>query len=127
MRFRSPRGDDSPIIIIKVGVYHRKLNAVNEADCIDPDLAVLETVVDPLDGRTIEDPSGIREGDPVLADVSEVLVWVPGEPHRRHLRAVFACSSLYHMTLRRTGLRVAAKRNQETPIATVWRAPVPTR
>ena len=56
MGFRPPRGDEVSLVAVPVGVDHRDFQTVDEADGVNPDFAVVETVVYPFDGR----PSKIR-------------------------------------------------------------------
>jgi hypothetical protein len=57
------------LVAIPVGVDHRDFQAVDEADGVDPDFAVIETVVHSLDGRPLENSLGVLEGDLASFDV----------------------------------------------------------
>jgi hypothetical protein len=68
-------------IIITVGVDHRDLKAVYQSDRVYSDFTIVEAIIFPFDGRTIEYPDRIWKGDCVSADIRKVLVRVPGELH----------------------------------------------
>jgi len=54
--------------------------------------AIVEAIIDPFDGRSVENSRCILEGDSMPANVGDVLVRVPGEPND---------DGLYVMYLRR--------------------------
>jgi hypothetical protein len=51
-----PGRDDSALVVRLVGIDHCKLNAVYDTHCIDPDLAIFETIVDPFESGALKDP-----------------------------------------------------------------------
>ena len=71
-----------PFVIGPIGVDHGNFHAIDEADRIDPDLAVVIPVVLALDRRPLEDARGIPERDPMMPNVATVLGGVLGEAHR---------------------------------------------
>jgi hypothetical protein len=44
--FRSPRRDDAPFIAGPIGVNNRDFQAIHKADGVDPNLAVVEAIID---------------------------------------------------------------------------------
>jgi hypothetical protein len=67
MGFGPPRRDEVSHVAVPVGIDHRDFQTVDEADGVDSDFAVVETVVHPLDGWPLKVCSD------VLALVSRVL------------------------------------------------------
>lgn len=82
-----------PLVVVAVGINNRDLDAVHQPDRVDANLAIFEAIVDPLDGRTFENPRCIDEGNGVPTDIDKVLVQVPGEPHVRIYVAYLLISS----------------------------------
>lgn len=76
------------LVAVPVGVDHRDFQPVDDADGVDPDFAVVEAVVHPFDGRPLENPPGVLEGDFVPFDVGPVLRGIPGVAHRLYLHNV---------------------------------------
>jgi len=62
MGFGPPRGNE--VSLVAVGVDDRDFQPVDEADGVNPDFAVVETVVYPLDGRPLENPLGVLRRNP---------------------------------------------------------------
>src|SRR5208337_4043013 len=54
MRFRSPCRNDASFVIFSVRINHRNFQAVYKADGVHPGFAVVETVIDPFNGRPLE-------------------------------------------------------------------------
>src|SRR5216684_993063 len=81
MRLRSPCGNDVSLVLIPVSIDDRDLDAVHEPDRVDANFAVLEPIIDLLDGGSVENPHCIREADRMPEDVGEFLIGIPGEPH----------------------------------------------
>jgi hypothetical protein len=77
------------LILVAVGVDHRNLKAVDEADRINPHLAIVETIVGSFDGWSVKNARRVLKGDPMPADVARVLRRIPREPHPEYLRDVF--------------------------------------
>ena len=77
------------VIWVAIGIDHRDLNTVDEADRVDAHLAICETIVGPFRGRSIEHPGRILKGDPMAADIAGVFRRIPGEPDPGCLRNVF--------------------------------------
>jgi hypothetical protein len=66
VRFGPPRRDDTPLVLVLVfiRVNHRNFQAIHQANGIDSNFAIVETVINFLDRRPIENPYRILEGDP---------------------------------------------------------------
>jgi hypothetical protein len=62
--------------MIPVGVDHRDLQAVHQADGVHPHFSVLKPGVCLPDGRAFKDAYRILEGDPVALDVAAVLFFI---------------------------------------------------
>jgi hypothetical protein len=77
------------LIRVAVGIDHRNLDAVDQANRLGPHLAILVTIVDPLHGWSIENARRVPKGDSMPADIGDVLRWIPGESHPGPLRKVF--------------------------------------
>jgi hypothetical protein len=77
------------LIWVAIGIDYRDLDAVHEADRIDMQFAVVEAVIGPLHGRSVEDPPCILESDTMPANVRGVLGRIPREPHPAFLENVF--------------------------------------
>ena len=88
MRFRPPRRDDAPFLIVFIRVNHRNLQAVHQANRIDSTLAVVETVVHFLNRRPVEDSYGIIEGDSMPDEIAAVLLSVPTVKPKLYLHNV---------------------------------------
>jgi hypothetical protein len=58
------------LIAVPIGVDHRDLDAVDQANCVGAFLAIVETIVDPLYGRSVENPCRVLKGDPMSADIA---------------------------------------------------------
>jgi len=70
-------------MIVPISVrHHGDHEAAQTADGVGTDLAVISTVVGPIQSRPVEEPHGIAEIDAVLADVHLILGFVPLEPRR---------------------------------------------
>ena len=77
------------LIAVTIGVDHRNLDAVDQANCVGAFLAVVETIVDPFYGRSVENPGRVLKGDPMSADICGVFRRMPCKPHLASLRNVF--------------------------------------
>src|SRR5712692_2971817 len=88
MGLRSPRRDDAPLVIVFVRIDHRDFQAVHKANGIDSNLAIVEPIIDFLDGRPLEDPLGVVEGNSVPRDVAAVFPLVPTIAHPVYLHNV---------------------------------------
>jgi hypothetical protein len=81
MGFRPPGGDNASFIIVAVGIDHRDFHTIHQANGIDSNFAIVETVINPSDRSPFENPLCILEGNPVLPDILAVLFFVPIIPH----------------------------------------------
>jgi hypothetical protein len=88
MRLRSPCRDDAPLVIIFVRVDHYDFQAVHETNGVDSNLAVVETIVDLLDGRPLENPPSVVEGNSVPRDVAAVFPLILAIAHPMYLHNV---------------------------------------
>lgn len=77
------------LIQVAIGVDYRDLDAVHEADRVNAHLAIVEAVIGPLHGRSVENPRRILKGYAMPTDVSSVLGRIPCEPHPVDIRIVF--------------------------------------
>jgi hypothetical protein len=68
--FRSPRRDDAPFIAGPIGVNNRDFQAIHKADGVDPNLAVVEAIIDLFDRRSLKNSLGILKGNSVPCDVA---------------------------------------------------------
>jgi len=73
------------LIQVAIGVDHRDLDAVYEADRVDAHLAIVIAIIGPLHGRSAENPSRILKADAMPAEVCSVLGRIPRKPHRATL------------------------------------------
>jgi hypothetical protein len=55
-----------------VSVDDCNLYAVDEADCVGAYLAVVETLINPFNGRLVENPGRVLKGDPMPSDIRGV-------------------------------------------------------
>lgn len=55
-----------------IGVNHRDFQAVHKSDSVNSDFAIVESVVDALNGHTIKNSFGILKSDFVPLDVGFV-------------------------------------------------------
>jgi hypothetical protein len=69
MGFSSPCGYDLPFVVIPIGIDDGDLDAVHQPYRINPHLAVIEPIIDPFHGWTVEDPNRIRKGNRVAAHI----------------------------------------------------------
>jgi hypothetical protein len=76
VRFRSPRRDDAPFVIVFIRVNHRDFLPVHQATRVDSAVPIVETVIHLLDCRTIEDTHRIFESDAVANKIATVLVLI---------------------------------------------------
>lgn len=74
-----------PFSVIAVGVDHRDLNAVYQPDGVNARLPIIETVINSLHRRALEDKSGVLESQAVTPDIDAVLLRVPGEAHLNYI------------------------------------------
>ncbi len=63
VRLCVPRRDDMPLVIFPVRLDHRDFQFVHKADGVDSNFAIVELIIDPLNGRPLEDPPSILEGE----------------------------------------------------------------
>jgi hypothetical protein len=77
------------LIQVAMGLDYRDLDAVHEADRVYAHLAVVEAVIGPLHGRSVENPHRIPKTDTVPTEVFRVLGRIPREPHPGSIRYVF--------------------------------------
>jgi hypothetical protein len=82
------------LIAVTIGVDHRDLDAVDQADRVGAFLAIVETIVDPFDGRSVENPGRVLKGDPMSPDICGVFRRIACKPHLKALLNVF---TLYEM------------------------------
>jgi hypothetical protein len=88
VRLGAPRRDDAPFVIRLVGIDHCDFEAVDQADGIDPSLAVVEAIIHPFEGRTFENAGRVGKGYAVDRQVAAVLCFVPSVSHRVYLHNV---------------------------------------
>src|SRR5262252_3168550 len=88
LRRGSPRGDDAPRVIVFIRVDHCDFYAVHKTDRVNSDFAIIETVVNLFDGRTIENSLGVVESNSVSRNVAAVLPLIPNVVHRVYLHNV---------------------------------------
>jgi hypothetical protein len=74
-----PRRNDSTLTPRHFGVDHRYLDTVYDANGVDPDLAILISIIRPLKRRPIEDPGCIFERNSVTGNVAPVFCRIPGD------------------------------------------------
>jgi hypothetical protein len=67
------------LIRIAVSVDHRNLDAGDETDRVDAHLAIVDAIVRPFHGGSVENPRRIQKGDAMPADVCSVLRRIPRE------------------------------------------------
>jgi hypothetical protein len=72
---------DVPFAGIAISVDDRHLNAIHKSDSANSHLAIVETIVYPLNRGAVEYSCSILKRNPVPTDVGSVLVGVPGESH----------------------------------------------
>src|SRR5271155_234494 len=65
VRLRPPCRDDAPFVVVFIRVNHRNFQAIHQANCIDSNFAVVETVVDFFNRRPMENALRILEGNPM--------------------------------------------------------------
>jgi hypothetical protein len=58
------------LVAVTIGIDHRDLDAVDEANCMDAHFAIVVTIVGPLDGWSIENPRRVPKGDAMPADIA---------------------------------------------------------
>src|SRR5260370_37334378 len=80
MRLRSPCGNDVSLVLIPVSIDDRDLDAVHEPDRVDANFAVLEPIIDLLDGGSGANPHCIREADRMPAEGRDVPIGIPAAP-----------------------------------------------
>jgi hypothetical protein len=102
MRFRTPRRDDAPFVMISIRVNHCDFEAVHQANRINSTLAVVEPVIGFFDRWSVEDPLGILEGDPMSDEVAAVLLFVPTIApimylHNVNIKATVKCKSRFSL------------------------------
>jgi hypothetical protein len=88
VRFRPPRRDDASFVVVFIRVNHRNFQAVHQANRIDSALAVVETVINPLNRRPVEDTCSIFKGNPMSDEIATVLLSVPTVSHFMYLHNV---------------------------------------
>jgi hypothetical protein len=79
--FGPPGRYDVPFAGIAISVDDRHLNAIHKSDSANSHLAIVETIVYPLNRGAVEYSCSILKRNPVPTDVGSVLVGVPGESH----------------------------------------------
>jgi hypothetical protein len=79
--FGPPGRNEASFIRFAISIDNRNLDPVHKSDSVDPYLAVVETIVRPLDSWSVEDARRVLKGDSVPANVDEVLLRIPGESH----------------------------------------------
>ena len=94
MRFRSPRLDDAPFVVVFIRVNHRNFQAVHQANRIDSNFAVVETVINFFNRRPIENPPRILESDPMQDEIAAVFLSVPTVAQTLYLHNVNICRFL---------------------------------
>jgi hypothetical protein len=76
-------------IVLPVSLDDGELNTIDETDCVNSYLAIVEAIIDPFHGRPVENERRVLEGDAVPPDVDAVLFGGPGESRLVYLRYVF--------------------------------------
>lgn len=74
MPFCPPSRYNSPLSPRHIGVDHRDLNAIYDANGIHANLAVLKTIVHSFKRGAFEDPDGVLERNAVLGNVPPILL-----------------------------------------------------
>jgi hypothetical protein len=74
--------------MLPVGIDDRNLEAVHQTDGVYPTLAVVETVIHPLDGRALENPRRVFECNPMQLKIAAVLFSSQLIPHNMYLHNV---------------------------------------
>jgi len=88
VRFRPPRRDDAPFVVVFILVNHRNFQAVHQANRIDANFAVVEAVIDFFYRWPIENALRILESDPMPDEIAAIFLSVPTVAHILYLHNV---------------------------------------
>ena len=93
MRFRPPRRDDAPFVVVFILVNHRNFQAVHQANRMDASLAVVEAVINFFHRWPIKNALRILESDPMPDEIAAIFLSVPTVAHILYLHNVNMCRS----------------------------------
>lgn len=93
MWLRPPRRDDPSFVFVFICVNHRNFQAIHQANRIDANFAVVETVIDFFYRWPIENALRILEGDPMPDEIAAIFLSVPTVAHIVYLHNVNIRSS----------------------------------
>jgi hypothetical protein len=88
---RPPRRDDPSFVFVFICVNHRNFQAIHQANRIDSNFAIVETVINSLHRRSIENPLRVFERDPVPDQIAAIFLPVPTVAHTMYLHNVNIC------------------------------------
>src|SRR5215471_18424991 len=70
MWFCSPCGNNVSCVVILIGIDHRDFQAIDEANGLHTDFAIVEMIIDPFYRRPLENAYRIFKGDTVTANIA---------------------------------------------------------